>query len=261
MGHVAAHYEAVSEETRLLTGSGRLEFARSQEILLRYLPPAPALVLDIGGAAGIYSSWLASLGYRVSLLDLVHKHTVTAHGAGLASVQADARILPFPHACCDIALLMGPLYHLTERQCRIAALAEAQRVLRPGGVVFAAAICRYSALMAALVLGLLNDPLFEPVVHRSIKEGQYRNPGSDPLYFTTAYFHLPSELCDEMKEAGFVVEDLLAVEGPAWLAKDFDQVWEDEALRNRLLDIARRVEKEPALLGASPHLLAVGRRQ
>jgi 2-polyprenyl-3-methyl-5-hydroxy-6-metoxy-1,4-benzoquinol methylase len=75
MGQVRAHYEAVAEETRLHSGWGLLEFARSQEILLRYLPPAPATVLDIGGAAaGIYSLWLESLGYRVSLLDLVHKH-------------------------------------------------------------------------------------------------------------------------------------------------------------------------------------------
>ena len=260
MGHVTAHYEGVSEETRLLTGFGMLEFARSQEILLRCLPPAPAVVLDIGGACGIYSSWLASLGYQPRLLDLVHKHAVAAHAAGIASVQGDARSLPYRDACCDAIMLMGPLYHLTERKCRVAALAEARRVLRPGGLVFAAAICRYASLMAALVLGLLDDPQFEPILRRNLDEGQHRNPGGNALYFTTAYLHLPSQLCDEMKEAGFTIEDLLAVEGPGWLARNFEQVWADELQRKRLLDLTRRVQNEPALLGVSPHVMAVGRR-
>ncbi|MBM3744670.1 MAG: class I SAM-dependent methyltransferase [Acidobacteria bacterium] len=262
MGQVTAHYESVSEEARLRTGFGVLEFARSQEILLRYLPPAPAVVLDIGGAAGIYSTWLASLGYRASLLDLVYKHTALARAAGVTSVvQGDARALPYSDACSDAVLLMGPLYHLTERSCRVRALAEARRVLRPGGVVFAACICRYASLMAALALGLLDDSSFEPILRRNLDEGQHRNPGSDPLYFTTAYMHLPQELRDETEEAGFMIEDLLPVEGPGWLAKNFEQAWADETQKKRLLDIARRVEREPALTGVSPHLLAVGRRQ
>jgi hypothetical protein len=65
MGHVAAHYGSVSEEARLQTGFGVLEFARSQEILLRHLPPAPAVVLDIGGAAGVRVAPASC--YRVSL--------------------------------------------------------------------------------------------------------------------------------------------------------------------------------------------------
>ena len=156
---------------------------------------------------------------------------------------------------------MGPLYHLTERRCRIAALAEARRVLRPGGAVFVAAICRYASLMAAVALGFLQDPQFEPILQRDLNDGQHRNPGEDPLYFTTAYFRLPEELCDEMKEAGFGVEALLAVEGPAWLAKDFEQDWADEIRRKRMMDLVHRVEREPALAGVSPHLLAVGRRE
>ena len=261
MGRVTAHYESVTEGTRLLTGFGMLEFARSQEILRRHLPSAPAVVLDVGGASGIYSSWLASLGYQVSLLDLVHKHAVAARAAGLVSIQGDARSLPYPDACCEAVLLMGPLYHLTERKCRVAALAEAGRVLRPGGVVLVAGICRYAALMAGLVLGLFDDPQFETVLRRNLDEGQHRNPDGDPQYFTTAYFHLPLQLCDEMKEAGFAIEELLAVEGPGWLVKDFEQAWADELKRKRLLDFTRRVQSEPALLGVSPHFMAVGRRQ
>ena len=51
------------------------------------------------------------------------------------------------------------------------------------------------------------------------------------------------------------------MEGPGWLAKNLEQAWADELQRKRLLDVTRRVQSEPALLGISPHLMAAGRRQ
>jgi 2-polyprenyl-3-methyl-5-hydroxy-6-metoxy-1,4-benzoquinol methylase len=68
------HYEQVDEDSRLLQGWGQLELARTQELIIRALKQAPAKILDVGGGSGIYSAWLASLGYEVHLLDLVPKH-------------------------------------------------------------------------------------------------------------------------------------------------------------------------------------------
>ena len=48
--------------------------------------------------------------------------------------------------------------------------------------------------------------------------------------------------------------------GQAWLARDFDRLWNDPHERERLLASIRRVEHEPALLGASSHLLAIGKK-
>ena len=58
----------------------------------------------------------------------------------------DARRLTQADASVDAVLLLGPLYHLVGRAERIAALAEARRVLRPGGVLLAAAIGRFMAV-------------------------------------------------------------------------------------------------------------------
>lgn len=63
---VAAYYAAYPEEARLTRGSSRLEFERTKEILARVLPEAPARVIDVGGAAGAYSAWLAERGYDVA---------------------------------------------------------------------------------------------------------------------------------------------------------------------------------------------------
>ena len=66
---VLAYYEKFPEESRVASGPSRLEFERTQEVLARLLPQAPAVVVDVGGAAGAYASWLSELGYEVHLVD------------------------------------------------------------------------------------------------------------------------------------------------------------------------------------------------
>src|SRR5687767_5101200 len=72
---VVAYYESGAELTRLTESpQGRLEYLRMQELILRYLPPPPATVLDVGGGPGAYACWLASLGYEVHLIDPIDLH-------------------------------------------------------------------------------------------------------------------------------------------------------------------------------------------
>jgi ubiquinone/menaquinone biosynthesis C-methylase UbiE len=173
----------------------------------------------------------------------------------------DARQLLWADNSADAVLLLGPLYHLTSRDDRLQALREAYRVVRPGGVVAAAAISRFASTYDGLVRGFLEDPTFEEIVERDVREGQHRNPTGRPDWFTTAYFHLPEELRDEVIEAGFKVEVLVGIEGPAWVLPELDSWLEDPLRRSRLLEAVRRVETEPSLLGASAHILVVGRRR
>src|SRR5262249_59100842 len=172
----------------------------------------------------------------------------------------DARWLPYADASADAVLLLGPLYHLTDRGDRLRAWREAGRVLRPGGVVLAAAVSRFASALDSLRTGFLDDPLFARMVDADLRDGVHRNPTGDPAYFTTAYFHRPEELRAEAEEAGLRHEATLGVEGPGWLLQDFDRWWADEARRARLLAGARAGEAEPALLGVSAHWLAVARR-
>ena len=260
MREILAHYAEVREETRLAAGWGALELARTREIIQRHLPPPPRAVLDVGGAAGVYSEWLGALGYETHLVDPVPRHVVEARRAcpHLASAAiGDARALARRNASFEAVLLMGPLYHLTGREERVAALREARRVLRPGGLLFASAISRFASLLDGLVRGFLDDPLFASILEGDLREGQHRNPTRNPEFFTTAFFHQPDELRDEVLEAGFRVIELAGVEGPVWVAPDFERRWSDPQERRRLLDLTRAVEHEPAIMGASQHLLAV----
>ena len=62
---IVAHYNSYDESQRLTDGFGNLERERTQELIKRYLPTTSATIMDIGGAGGVYSFWLAGLGYNV----------------------------------------------------------------------------------------------------------------------------------------------------------------------------------------------------
>ncbi len=263
------HYSAANEASRLRTGWFRLEYARTQELILRHLPPAPAKVLDVGGGAGAYALWLASLGYEVHLIDPVPTHIEQAHSLSArqphhpiaSATLGDARELQQCDQSADAVLLLGPLYHLTERKERLAALHEARRVLRDGGLLWGAGISRFASLLDSLSSGFFDQPEFVPILDRDLAEGQHRNPTDNLNYFTDAFFHLPDELAGELADAGFELVELVAVEGPGWLAQDFAGLWDVLEQRERLLAVLRRVEHEPALIGASSHLLVIGRKR
>ena len=264
---VQAYYARGGETRRLFRSHGQIELARTQEIILRHLPPPPGSILDVGGGPGIYACWLAARGYHVHLVDAMPSHVEQARQASagqpdtpVATLRVgDARRLEEADATVDAVLLLGPLYHLTERGDRIQALREARRVLRPGGLLFAVGIGRFASLLSGMVDNFLGDPDAQAIVERDLRDGQHRNP-TDKDYFTTAFFHRPEELTGEVTDAGFDLVDLLGVEGPAWLLPDLERRWADEAERERLIETARAVEREPTLLGIHAHLLAVARR-
>src|SRR5262245_57893222 len=262
---IARYYQQVAEEGRLAAGPSQLEFARTKEVVLRYLPPPPATILDVGGAAGVYALWLADKGYQVHLIDAVPRLVEEARRRSEASPNrictcqvGDARELAFNDGVADGVLLLGPLYHLTDTAERLRALREVYRVLRPSGVMFAAAISRCASALDGLARDLFADPSFAAIVQQDLEQGQHRNETDKWDYFTTAYFHRPEELQAEVTSVGFHCQAVLGLEGPGWILSDFDERWADPRKREDLLRVARALESEESIVGLSAHLLAVG---
>lgn len=262
---VLAYYAKGIEAPRLSGAS--LERLRTEEILLRVLPAPPAVVLDVGGGPGAYARFLARSGYAVHLVDPVPLHVeqagASAGDEALASARlGDARRLESEAASADAVLLLGPLYHLVERTDRLRALREARRVLKPGGRLVAATISRFASALDGLRRGISTDPEFAPIVAGDLRDGIHRNPAGKLEYFTTAFFHAPEEARREADEAGFGEIELLAVEGPAWLfdEAEIERRLTDPEKREALLAGIRSIEREPALAGASAHVLLVARR-
>lgn len=266
---IAAHYALGEEGARL----GRpdvptLEAIRTRILLARYLPEPPAVVWDVGGATGVYALPLARQGYEMHLLDPWPDHVSAAREASAAQPESplasarigDARELPTTDASVDAVLLLGPLYHIISAGARAAALREAFRVLRSGGVLFAAAISRFASTYDGIRSGYLADPYFESLVQGVLADGVHRNldPVEHPQFFTLAYFHRPDELGAELRAAGFASVDVLAIEGPGGFQDRLDL--SDSTVRAAVLRAIERVEREPSLLGASSHLMGIAIR-
>jgi ubiquinone/menaquinone biosynthesis C-methylase UbiE len=265
---VITYYDQVDEESRLTFGSGPLELARTQDILIRYLPSPPAVIGDVGGGAGIHALWLARKGYQVHLVDPVPKHIEQVGRSSkiqqdflpVCAKIGDARALDWEDNSMDALLLLGPLYHMTKIEDRIKAMKEASRVTRPGGRIFAAIISRFASLMDGIFRHFLDDPAFISIVEKDLIEGQHRNPTGNPDYFTSAFFHHPDDIMAEIKESGMTLEKLIAVESIGGLLSDFEKHWQDDERRERLLRFIRVIEDEPSLMGISAHIIAVAKK-
>ena len=253
------YVDRYDEDARLRRSRhGQLEFLRTQELLLRFLPPAPASLLDVGGGTGVHARWLAADGYRVRLIDPVLQHVeqAAAHG-GFSAELGDARSIPAADSSADAVLLLGPLYHLVDAVDRALVLTEAVRVVRPGGVVITTGISRYAALLELTGLGEIVDDETVAELADLIDTGINVD---DPLGFTTAYFHFAQGLSAEMTTAGLREVTVLGIEGPGVAALDNATEEQSAAVMESAIRSARLVEGDPNLIAASPHLLGVGYR-
>lgn len=251
---ILEYYDRGGEDTRLVDS---LELLRTKVLLQRHLPEK-AEVLDVGGASGVYATWLAEQGHRVRLVDPVPRHVATARAKGIDAVEGDARALREPDASHDAVLLLGPLYHLLDRADRVRALAEAGRVSRD--LVVAAVISRWSPMFEGMLRGFVDDPVFATMLREDLTSGTRRGTQHLPNGFTTSYFHRPEEIVSEVADAGLTLVDLLPVEGMAYWIPDIADRLADPDKRALVLELLERTEREPALLGATAHLLVIARR-
>lgn len=256
--HIRRSYgRRFDESSRLTTRSaaGLVELARTRRLLVDHLPPQ-AEVLDVGGGTGVHASWLAGRGHPVTLVDPVPEHVAAARAAGgFAAEPGDARTLRFPDGSFDAVLLLGPLYHLRDRADRLAALGEARRVLRPGGVVLAGAISRVVAATDLVTAAGFAD-LPGPALLRLLESGD--SPADPAEGFPASHVHTAAELADEVAATGFGDVRVIGVEGPGSLALEL--VPPDDQVVAAAVVLAERAQGHPGSPDLSGHLLAVARR-
>src|SRR4051794_22393745 len=258
------HYELGPEEPRLDQALGSVEFARTLEVAARVLPPPPAVVADIGGGPGRYARELAGRGDTVVHRDLVPLHVEQLRAAAgdpagrIRTEVGDARDLDLDDDSADAVLLLGPLYHLVDREQRLRALREVRRVARPGAPVLVSAISRWAPRLHGYLAERLYEraAFFPGLVGLGGESGGHND--SVPGWFT-AYGPRPEQRGGGVAEAGLVVEALVGREGLAFALGALAKRLAAPAGREVVLDCARAIEHVPELLGLSPHLLVVAR--
>ena len=222
-------------------------------------------MLDLGGGPGKWTIWLARRGHQVVLADLSPKLLAIARRelgeAGVVAesvLELDARDLGrIASEEFDAVLALGPFYHLVEPADRELAARETLRVLRPGGLLLATVMTRYSWLLGVLLEG---GSARLAAVRRLLEDGVYRN--EEPGRFTEAYLYRTEEVVPFFAGIGFDTVRVMASQGI------LNQVQEQVAgLHERdpdayqaLLEIAYEAATDPAILGLSGHILYAGRK-
>lgn len=248
------------EEQRLLRR--RLEFDLTLLLLHKHLPETGA-VLEVGAGPGRYTEVLLERGHPVTAVDLSPQQLARCGeriarrqpGAPLTLIEADARDLGGVPGGFAAALLMGPLYHLVEFDDRLRAIRQVYDRLQPGGVIFAAWVSRLG-MLADLVA---RDPGW--IEHldevRSIMADGRDPPG--PRAGFRGYFATAEEIEPLFEAQGFGTVALAGVE-PVIAADDASYDALDPELRRRWLELFSTICAEPSIVGASRHLLYIGRR-
>lgn len=238
-----------------------MEYALTMRVLKENLPQG-SRILDVGGGPGRYAIALAQLGHRVTLLDLssanVQLGREKAREARVSLediVHGNALDLSsFGDAAYDAVLLFGPLYHLTDPGDRETALRQALAKLKPGGIIFAAFINRYAFIIDIMK----HEP--QSLLHNKNAQGLIRNGINHwESGFTEAWFAHPSEIKPLMEGNGLSTLKLMSAEGissPGELAinqlpPEHFKAWED---------LCWQLAEDESLLGASEHLLYIGRK-
>lgn len=252
-------YSGYDEEGRLLSRHGSVEYLTTMRYIENYLRPGMR-ILEIGAATGRYSHALARMGYQVDAVELV-EHNIelfrekTQPGENVTIRQGNAKDLSmFPDGTFDITLLLGPMYHLFTEAEQKQALAEAIRVTKKGGIVFAA-YCGNEATMVQYCFGrgMIRDAhlraKIDPVTFKA---------SSDPAELFQLY---RKEDIDALME-GFDAERLHYVGtdmATNYMRETIDNM--DEELFGLYLQYHFAICERSDLTGASHHILDVFRKK
>ncbi|CEO28852.1 class I SAM-dependent methyltransferase [Paraclostridium sordellii] len=263
-------YNNGAEKGRLERGLGIVEFYRTKEVLSNYIVKKGNIIYDVGGGIGVYSSWLASEGNEVHLLELTPnavEYAIKSQSKDnlFKAEVCDARNINRENESADIVLLMGPLYHLQNKEDRKKVLNEAKRVLKKGGILFSVGISKFSSTTGALSTygngnEFLDDPIYFNMIQNELISGVHIRPKEYSNFITQAYFHTPRELQEELEVVGFETIQKHAIEGVIWFTPFLNEYWKDEEKRNILLKILNQTDTEESLMGMSPHFMIVSKK-
>jgi S-adenosylmethionine-dependent methyltransferase len=262
---IAAFYNNDPEMERGRLERHQLEYELTWRYLNQFLP-AQGFILEIGAATGRYTLELAKRGYTLTAVDLsaanieICRKSLIEQGLekNVRLILADARDLSeVTERRFDAVLLMGPLYHLIEEADRKLALREAFDQLREGGVVFSAFISRFG-IMGDLVKNLPNWIEDQVEVRSLLEKG--RRPDDYPRGGFRGYFAQVSEIAPLHEAMGFETLALVGVE-PGISADDesFNKLQGKQ--RQLWLDLFYEISAEKSILGASRHLLYIGKKK
>ena len=265
--NIEVFYNKASEETRLDKGMGIFEFERIKSLIEKYITSSPSKVIDIGGGTGKYSEWLAKKGHQVYLVDPVPKHLKIAKNRAnklknkFSVYLGESQSLDFQNNFADLIILHGPLYHLQNKEDRDLTISEAKRVLKNNGIILGFAINYTASTLVGLLNGLIHKNPFFEMCKEELTTGIHNPPDDFPWLLAEAYHHKPEQLKDEFINQELTYLNTYAVEGMAWLDKDYFASMLNDKKKSTLMKLIQITQNDSYLLPFSPHMMIAVKKQ
>lgn len=230
------------EEDRHKDPFGIIQELRTKKILMDNIQHGQS-VLDIGGADGVYSFFLADNGYKTSILDITPRHIeIVKQKNSIRDNKLDEIFLGdalnfSTNKKFDVIILHGPLYHIIDKKSRISMLNNLKKLLNPNGKILGFAINRFAGYFYGVRSGAIMNSDYKTMVLDEIVTGIRTNS-------TQWYFHKPNELVKEFVEAGFNVIDTKSVTSQLWMIPEIEKLLKNDSKLDEVLEISGKLENE-----------------
>ena len=253
------YYENYDENSRLERRRGQVEFLTTVHYIEQYLKEGMT-ILEIGAGTGRYSHFFARNGYKVDAVELI-EHNIevfkanTKNGENVNIQQGDAVDLEnIKDDEYDITLLLGPMYHLYTDDERKAAISEAIRVTKKGGIIFTAYV-NNDMTVYQFCFGKGN--IFNERYKKLIDFDTYKLSSTPEEVFALYRKSDVDELMSEFKvtRLHYVGTDMLT----RFIADAVDAM--DDTTFNEYMRYHLCVCERPDMIGATHHMLDIFRKE
>lgn len=266
---VKRYYNIFNEDERLIRdSSGRMEFDMTMRKLKKYLP-APATILDLGGASGAYTFPLAEQGYQMYLADLSETLIDKAKEKLLRTgnkniVSCDVvnavDLSIYKDEQFDVVLLFGPLYHLLDVAEREQCIKEIYRVLKKDGLVFASFI-PYLSGSIAIVDRYCWDP--EQVHIDTLREvfhsGKFVNAANRG--FQEGYYPSSEEIAQLFSNTKFTQLEISSIRGFGYEREEQLYALKDNEMFQEIIGLIEKTSRQKEIVETCGHAMYIGTKK
>lgn len=262
--YVVESYENYREEDRLTTNNARkIEFITTTKVFDEVFENTMK-VLDCAAGTGAYAFYLADKGYEVTATDITPRHIETINlklkekkYSMNTSVLDATDMSSFDDETFDIVLNMGPFYHLITENLRSKCFSESLRVLKKGGIIVTSYIPRYYVFQ---YVALSDRKYFNmDLAVQLIDTGVLKHDDAN-CFWTDTYYSSPDEMETLYKEKNIEILEHFAQDGISpFLKEKVDSLNKVEF--DMWCNYHYRICREKSILGASNHVIIIGRKQ